>query len=109
MTKKFSPKTRLFLENQKKLILAINNLKDKNAKNPDSTIPEVKKVCVLPKKPSPIYVYYEWRMEALLALGNTKDQVFQICSKEYKHMSERQKLSWIVRSLEKESVYKVFF
>ena len=70
---------------------------------------EAKEVnCNIPKKPTPFNLYMASRMEALLALGITKDQVCKCCTKDFKVMSERQKLTWLLQALKRESVYKVF-
>ena len=61
-----------------------------------------------PKKPTPLNLYFAWRMDELLAVGKTKDEVFKTCCADYRDMPEEQKVLWIMQALEKEPAYKVF-
>jgi hypothetical protein len=61
-----------------------------------------------PKKPTPLNLYLESRMEELTALGKTKDEIFKICCAVYnKEMPEKEKILWILQTLKKEPEYTV--
>lgn len=55
---------------------------------------------VKPKKPTPLNLYLDSRMEELTAQGKTKDEAFKI-------MLEEEKVLWILQALKKEPVYIV--
>ena len=60
-----------------------------------------------PKKPTPLNLYAVSRMDALLALGKSKNDAYQDCTLEYKKMEDQQKLPWILKSLQNEPAYRV--
>jgi len=58
-----------------------------------------------PKAPTPFKLYSDSRVNKLVAEGKTKVEAREVCREEYKDLSEKQKVKWILLSLKAENAY----
>ena len=61
----------------------------------------------LPTKLTALKLYSDSRMEVLIALGKSDEEINKMCMSEYKMMPDEQKLMWIRLAVEKSPVYLV--
>ena len=60
-----------------------------------------------PKAPTPFKLYSDSRINKLVAEGKSKVEAREVCREEYKDLSEKQKVKWILLSLKAENAYDV--
>ena len=60
-----------------------------------------------PRKPTPYNLYHESRYEELLALGNTEEETYKTCTRDYTEMPDEKKIKWIHQTEEKTTSYIV--
>ena len=60
-----------------------------------------------PKAPTPFKLYSDSRVNKLVAEGKTKVEAREVYREEYKDLSEKQKVKWILLSLKAENAYDV--
>ena len=63
----------------------------------------------LPTKLTALKLYSDSRMEVLISLGKSDEEINKMCMSEYKMMPDEQKLKWIRLAVEKSPVYLVYF
>lgn len=62
-----------------------------------------------PKAPTPFKLYCDSRLNKLVADGKSKVEARDICRDEYKDLSDKAKVKWILLSLKQENTYNVCF
>jgi len=60
-----------------------------------------------PVKPTPLNLYVASKMQLAVSSGQTKEDIFKVCSAEYKKMTDDEQLVWILEALHKNPIYMV--